>query len=1116
MNAARLQLLGPVELVIDGVGHSLGGARQSALVAALAVAAGRVVPTSTVVDQVWGSAAPRTVVKSMSTLLSRVRPMLEPHGFEITFSDAGYRLDGPPDGVDAHAFRDCVGRSRVAELSNDVDGAVRELRAALDCWSGPALAGMDAPFAAQARAVLTLERDTAIADLARLHLRAGDPDTAVDLLRELADSAPLREDRQAELMHALTQAGRADEALAVYESVDTRLGDQLGLEPSESLRAARSEAAGPDEGQIVGRSDELDQLETALREAVQRQMQLVLITGEPGSGKSHLVRAFMDRVSRRGFPALVGRCEPTATLPMHPFLQIFEQVAALGLIEGLDDPHSYPHLRSILTDDRPDPVGEAGGLRRRAIFNESATVVGRLTAQSPLIVVIEDFHNADAFSLAVLHAMAYEGEELPVIMVLTAREAELLQGGAAELAINEMALRRPLRRIRLAPLGPAHVAALVAQDHPEVAGDPALLQLVQDGAGGNALYASLLAKHIADHSDPAAPLPADIVELIQARLLAVPDRGRDLLLAASVLGQEFTLDEAGALLTDDQRELQLRTFEARRSGLLEVLPGGSRHRFVHGIVQRVAYELAPDALRALLHHRAAVVRERASVGDLEVLHHLLFARPFVTDAEVADRVLSSARRSIEHGMFETAIRIIGAADELDVDEARRVETVLLGGVAQVAGGDASGLATLDEGIAAARELDRWDLVAEGLIGRSRVGRAPTVVEADWYAHQLTDALDHGTFDDQRRAHLLGLCAEAWLNADSARAEAVLVEAETLTERLDAGARRRVVRLRALQIAAIGGPAVDVAALVAPLVEEALAADDMVGAVLAAQTHQGARLRLGEFKACLADMDRFLGLAAAAGRHDIAYQLRAQRVALSLLTDSMPTAQRQLDGLVADHTGAIIALSSVTWVLQHWTIERERLGLGPWEGQLRRIVEESIRPGFGMLLAPSLLELGRVDEARSIVAEAFSQVVGRRRDWSTTTALAVATDLAVDLGVEVDVEGARELLEPAAGEVVVLGGWMTAVGRVDRYLGRLDVLAGNLDGAIAHFDTARRLDRDAGSGLWAAWAARDEAVARRKRGAPGDVEAALPLLDGALRAAKRHGSTRLVRSIQAEF
>lgn len=1113
--AVRLQLLGPVQLVVGDRAIALGGARQAALVAFLALQH-RPVPTATIVDQVWGSEAPRTVVKSMSTLLSRVRPLLEAHGVRIVLAPAGYQLEAPPGTVDAHAFRDAVGRSRIAELGGDLPTAIEELTDALDCWNGPALAGLDAPFADTARSSLTLEREAAIVHLAAMHQQRGEHDAAVGLLRPLAERAPLREDRQVALMQALTRAGRPDEAVAVYDAAHERLVEELGLEPGPLLEEALQDAVRPTvSADIVGRGKELESLDDAVKAAMRREMRIVVITGEPGAGKSHLVRTFADRIAGRGFHVLVGRCEPTATVPFHALLQILGQILELGLLSP--DPDVYPTLWTLLEADGGNAAGDAGDLRRRLILKEITEAVDYLAAQGPLIVVIEDFHHADPMTLAVVENTSYSGVELPATLVLTARESELLRGGAVELALAEVAAHSNVHRLELAPLSDDEITELVAREHPGVAADPAHLALILEGCGGNPLYALLVARHLADHEGDDSSLPGTIVDLLEDRVLAVPERGRQLLLAASVLGLEFGVDDAAALLGDDQRLRQLRTFEARRSGLLHLSADGQRLRFTHGIVQRVAYGLTTPAQRAELHLAASRLRRVGAVGDLEVVHHLVNARPLVSDVEVADHILAAARRTIDHGAYGSAVRLLAAGEQLQVDPARRAEASILRTVAEVAEGHRTPVADLDAAIDAAEAAGRWDLVADGLVARARMGRVASTADIEQYSARIESTVASGELDQLRVGYLRCHQAEALFAIDVVAAKAVLEVAEEIAATLhDGSLERRVERLRIVDASAQGGRADEVVPRGMDLLARSMAAADVTTAALVAHSLQGARLRQGDLVAFLSDIDRFIALAGEVGRHDLVYLLRAQRSGLSLATEPLAAAEEAADALRTEHRGTSRTLVEITWMLQLWWIRREQVALSEHEELLRSVVGASNRAGLSFLLGACLLERGALDEARELLAPLPAAVLAAPPDWGRIPQLAAAIDLAIDLDLPLDVDALRPVLTRAAGDIAVMGGGAVLLGRVDRYLGRLEGRAGDLDAAVVHLSTARRLDRDAGLGLWAGWAARDEGVARRQRAHPGDDDEAVRLLDSALRTAKRYGSTRLARAVQAQF
>jgi hypothetical protein len=320
----------------------------------------------------------------------------------------------------------------------------------------------------------------------------------------------------------------------------------------------------------------------------------------------------------------------------------------------------------------------------------------------------------------------------------------------------------------------------------------------------------------------------------------------------------------------------------------------------------------------------------------------------------------------------------------------------------------------------------------------------------------------------------------------------------------------------MELAARGGPARLVLKRSAEAFDECMEADDLIGAALMAPIVQGARLQSGDMAGCQAEAGRLAALADDLGRRDLAFLLSSQATAVALATEHLGSAEEAVQALAAGWRAVSPMLVGVTRLFQLWYLHRERLTLAPHEAILRSTLEGPNRPGLASLLVACLLEQGRLEEARELLAPVPGDLSAMKFDWARNSGFALVVDLAVDLQLPLDLDPIRSSLAGSAGEVAMLAGSMLALGRVDRFLGRLEWLAGDLDAAVHHLLRARNLDRDSGLGLAAAWAARDEAVVRRRRGAAGDEEVAVPLLDTALRTAKRHGSVRLARAVQEQF
>ncbi len=229
-------MLGPVEVVADDGPVPLGGPRQRAVVAMLALAAPAVVSTDRVVDGLWGESPPDKPLPTLQVFVSKLRKNLAELGGAAFLESRppGYRLVIDPLETDVGRFADLTARARGA---GDAAAALALLDEALALWRGAALADVrEQPFAA-AEVVrleeLRLQAEEARVDLA---LRLGRHAGLVAMLEELVHQHPTRERFWAQLMTALYRSDRQADALAAYGRARDRLADELGIDPGEALR----------------------------------------------------------------------------------------------------------------------------------------------------------------------------------------------------------------------------------------------------------------------------------------------------------------------------------------------------------------------------------------------------------------------------------------------------------------------------------------------------------------------------------------------------------------------------------------------------------------------------------------------------------------------------------------------------------------------------------------------------------------------------------------------------------------------------------------------------------------------------------------------------------------
>ncbi len=314
MTTARPQfsLLGPLSVSCDGAPIALGGQKRRALLAALLLEANHVVSRDRLIDGLWGEDPPDTARNTIQVYISQLRKLLPEGALET--APPGYRLVVDPETVDLFEFTRLSEEGRTALGTGDAAGAADTLRAALALWRGPPLADLAwEPFAHPEIVRLEELRVAALEDRIDADLALGRHGQLVGELEGLVAEHPLRERLRGQLMLALYRAGRQADALAVYQRARRTLVDELGIEPSDSLRklerailahdpSLNAPQAGPTAQRrlptpptpLLGRERELAALADLLRREDAR---LITLTGIGGIGKTRLALELARRLS---------------------------------------------------------------------------------------------------------------------------------------------------------------------------------------------------------------------------------------------------------------------------------------------------------------------------------------------------------------------------------------------------------------------------------------------------------------------------------------------------------------------------------------------------------------------------------------------------------------------------------------------------------------------------------------------------------------------------------------------------------------------------------------------------------------------------------------------------
>ncbi|WP_326549406.1 AfsR/SARP family transcriptional regulator [Micromonospora sp. NBC_01813] len=230
----RVRLLGPVEVVVADGPQAVNGLRRKAVLATLALHAGRVVSGDRLIDAVWGDGRPATAANTLQRHVSYLRGLLGDPG-SIVARQPGYLLDTGPDSTDVQAAERLI---ELARRSADRAERVTHLTAAVALWRGQPLADVagSAWLEEQAEHLARL-RLAAERELGEARLSIGEHVRLIPDLERLVRQHPFDEQLHAQLILALYRSGRQGEAVAMFRRLREALNEHLGIDPSPELRA---------------------------------------------------------------------------------------------------------------------------------------------------------------------------------------------------------------------------------------------------------------------------------------------------------------------------------------------------------------------------------------------------------------------------------------------------------------------------------------------------------------------------------------------------------------------------------------------------------------------------------------------------------------------------------------------------------------------------------------------------------------------------------------------------------------------------------------------------------------------------------------------------------------
>ena len=896
---------------------------------------------------------------------------------------------------------------------------------------------------------------------------------------------------------------------------------------------------------FVGRDDALECLSQLWKEATAGERRVALLAGEPGIGKTRLAIELAEAAYSDGALVLAGRCDEDLGVPFQPFVEALRHYVAhafeprLGrhggeLVRLLPDlAETVPGLAEPL---RSDPETE-----RYRLFDAVAAWLTEVSAETPVLLVLDDVHWAAKPTLLLLRHVLRFAEPLRLLVVVTYRDSEVGRGHPLSEMLADLRRIEGVERFPLLGLDQAAVAAFIesAAGHPLADEDEALPRAVWTETEGNPFFVAEVLRHLSESGGVeyrdrrwimTAPveelgIPEGVRDVVGRRLSRLSEAANQALGVASTVGLEFDPAVVRAAGDLSQEALFSSLEEAVTARLLSEVPGaGARYRFAHALVRATLYDEITAARRLALHQRVAEAIETIHEGALDdhlpaLAHH--WARASAPAAQT-DRAVDYATRAGDRALaqlahdeaatyYRQAIELIDAAEGQALHE-RRLELLIALGEAERRAGDPAYRATLLAAAHLAQQQGDAEALARAALANTRgtLMSAVGTVDADRVAVVQAALEALGEDDSHARARLLAtlgleLVWGAGLDERTGYSDEALGIARRLGEPATL-AHVLVCRFYTVtEPGTVSGRLADTA--------ELLSVSERLGDPVTCCRAYHLRARVAGEVADLEEANRCIAayehLAEELGQPLLGWIGLWYRTGLVLVSGEIPEAERLAGRILEAGQRMGQPDTSVYWAVHLFDVRRDQGRLAEFEADLAVIARDF--PGLTFLRAYLALLFCEVDEdarARPIFEEFAADFSAIAVDVAWTRTMAALAEVCTHLGDTARAAELSTMLDPYADQFAAAAGAFG--GSLSHHLGMLAGTLSRFDEAEAYFAAAAGTHDRIQAPAWLARTRLEWGRMLLARRQPGGVERARDLLGQALATARELGLATVER------